>query len=376
MIQQNKELIKKWEETFISNLSKVTYSDTFSTFEINTRLMYALTFGNLPRVKHSLARLNNGDFIFIKNVHYETDYSNLEDSLMNEIYFKETCEKLGVVLYPSNDLAVYVTDIGVIYISTSNRMGQIGYIKNAWIHANNDEDAKILGETFSENVVKKEDIKNSSSYFYVVANSNYLSSEKLSFDNVEINLKDNYNDDIPYENIIKALKSNKNELVLFSGKPGTGKTTLIKHLMSKIKEKSFYYFDSSLLLTISPSIFMDFMLSHRDSVIVIEDCEKLLCKREDGNPFMSTLLNLTDGIIGESVKAKFLCTFNCQESKIDDALLREGRLSLKYTFNELSLDKTKKLVENAEKPMTLATIYKKDKTKIVGDRTERKKIGF
>jgi NAD-dependent DNA ligase len=47
-----------------------------------------------------------------------------------------------------------------------------------------------------------------------------------------------------------------------------------------------------------------------------------------------------------------------------------------HEYPMLSLDKTKKLVKNAEKPMALATIYKKDKTKIVGDRTERKKIGF
>ena len=70
----------------------------------------------------------------------------------------------------------------------------------------------------------------------------------------------------------------------------------------------------------------------------MEDCEKALMNRDIGNPIIDTILNLTDGIIGETFKLKFLCTINCPESKIDKALLRKGRLSLKYQFKELSID--------------------------------------
>jgi ATP-dependent 26S proteasome regulatory subunit len=110
-------------------------------------------------------------------------------------------------------------------------------------------------------------------------------------------------------------------------------------------------------------------------VVVLEDCEKILSEREGGNPFMGALLNLTDGIIGETVKAKFICSFNCKEDKIDQALLRKGRMSLKYTFNELSLEKTKALMPEATKPMVLAEIYHKDKTNVIGEKPKRK-IGF
>jgi hypothetical protein len=142
-----------------------------------------------------------------------------------------------------------------------------------------------------------------------------------------------------------------------------------------LAEKPFLYIDSNLLETMDSSKFISFLVDFRNSIVVLEDCEKILSNRDEGNPFMGTLLNLTDGIIGETVKAKFICSFNCPEHKIDQALLRKGRLSLKYTFNELSLEKTKALMPEAKEPKTLAEIYNKD-TDNGGEVKKRKKIGF
>jgi ATP-dependent 26S proteasome regulatory subunit len=146
-------------------------------------------------------------------------------------------------------------------------------------------------------------------------------------------------------------------------------------LIGTISDKKFLYIDSSLLKNITSSAFISFLLEYRNSIVVLEDCEKILSKREEGNPFMGTLLNLTDGIIGETVNCKFICSFNCAESKIDEALLRKGRLSLKYTFNNLSLEKTQLLVPEAKRGMVLADIYHKDKENVI-NKQEVKKIGF
>ena len=96
---------------------------------------------------------------------------------------------------------------------------------------------------------------------------------------------------------------------------------------------------------------------------------------------LSNILNITDGIVGDLVKAKFICTFNCDLSEIDSALLRKGRLLQKYEFKPLTgetlegLAKELGLPGDHPKEMTLADIYGyADQTGLTDQ--EKHKIGF
>ena len=75
------------------------------------------------------------------------------------------------------------------------------------------------------------------------------------------------------------------------------------------------------------------------------------------------------------MKIKFICTFNCDEKKIDQALMRKGRLSMHYEFKKLSLEKTKAICPEATEEMTLADAYNAEVENVVG-RKKRVKIGF
>lgn len=67
--------------------------------------------------------------------------------------------------------------------------------------------------------------------------------------------------------------------------------------------------------------------------IVIEDAEDLLVSRDTNhNSGISMLLNLTDGLLGQSLGIQVICTFNTHVSNIDRALLRKGRLIALYEF--------------------------------------------
>lgn len=181
------------------------------------------------------------------------------------------------------------------------------------------------------------------------------------FHHIDVNIEDNYNDDIPFDRMVNILNNeDKASLMLFYGDPGTGKSTLIKYFIEKLQNKHFIFMDGTLLANVQQDRLMAYFLENKDSVFIFEDCEKILVSREHNyNPTMSILLNLTDGIISDVLNIKIICTFNTSLNNIDKALLRKGRLTLKYEFKKLTKDKVKKLIskEEIKQDMSLADIY-------------------
>lgn len=190
----------------------------------------------------------------------------------------------------------------------------------------------------------------------------------------KIDVKKQYNDDLPYERICNILEDeSKADLLLFYGEPGTGKSTLIKHFITTYPDKQFIFLDASILATIQPAKFITYLTENENSVLILEDCEKVLASREHtDNGIMSIILNITDGVISDILGIKLICTFNTALSKIDEALLRKGRLSLKYEFKKLAKDKAEMLGGNGES--TLADIYNKEENDY--SKKVTRKIGF
>jgi SpoVK/Ycf46/Vps4 family AAA+-type ATPase len=168
--------------------------------------------------------------------------------------------------------------------------------------------------------------------------------------------------------MVKQLnKKDTNGLYLFHGQPGTGKSTYIKYLIYQLKKK---------VIFISPKMAGEldnlsmtaFLLDNRNTVLVIEDAEELIASREEvRNSNLSMLLNLTDGLLGESLGIQIIATFNTDVKNIDKALLRKGRLSTIYEFKPLATERTNtllnKLGHNIEvaHPLPVADIFNFDK---------------
>lgn len=208
------------------------------------------------------------------------------------------------------------------------------------------------------------------------ANSIYTSW--YEYPRTETDIKKNYNDDIPYDEMCNILNEENSSLMIFYGEPGTGKSSLIKHFISTYDNKDFIFMDGELLYNASKEKLMTYFLDCQDTIFILEDCEKALLDREHHfNPVMSILLNLTDGIIGDVLNIKLICTFNTSLSNIDQALLRKGRLSLKYEFKKLAKEKCQELLndESVNEDMTLADLYNKDKENDFSKKV-KKKIGF
>ena len=195
-----------------------------------------------------------------------------------------------------------------------------------------------------------------------VSKINLTHSQTFSFDH--------YNDDfVEFEkNIVTQLSENKPGLFLLHGEPGTGKSSAIRYLIEKV-ERNFIFVPPQMISQLSSPDFADIITdSHRGSVLVIEDAEKALMKRESEDGFsnstlVSSILNLTDGLYADLGQLAIIATYNCDRNLIDKALLRKGRLKAEYRFDKLNKEKSKALIKQLGKSMevseamTLADIF-------------------
>lgn len=206
--------------------------------------------------------------------------------------------------------------------------------------------------------------------------SNCIYTTWYDYKAMNIDISKNYNDDIPYKKMCEILESDKSSLMLFYGEPGTGKSSLIKHFISEYEDKEFVFMDGTLLKHASKEKLMSYFLESQNTIFILEDCEEALMNRNNNyNPVMPILLNLTDGIIGDVLGIKLICTFNTNLNNIDKALLRKGRLSLKYEFKKLESKKASELLGRTVSDMSLAEIYY-DKEENDYSKNNTKKIGF
>lgn len=201
-------------------------------------------------------------------------------------------------------------------------------------------------------------------------------------DKVNINLKENYNDDLPYEKICQFLdQKDESGLMIFRGDPGTGKTYFIRHLITNFKKHHFLVLGESCLAYINDPSFIKMLMKFENSIVILEDCEKVLMERQrGGNELISTLLNITSGLLGDSLNVRVIATFNAKVESVDPAILRKGRMKVDYEFTKLSKEKTYALGQKLGKDvkegesLTLADIYNYDDQNSF--RAEKKKIGF
>lgn len=287
---------------------------------------------------------------------------------------KNIVDKLSGIYIPiKSEMYYIIADHVVIYATTEHtKKNDIDYMNVVC----EEDNIQNLAEIINSCIVPS-NLKNEKNTYRIAYRGQYsIETSICEFDNWDTDIAKNYNDDVPFKEMNNILRNDKAALMLLYGKPGTGKTSIIKSLINENPTQNFIFIDTSICDSISDGRFLDFMEENKGAVIVFEDCERLLANRKDGDNYaLSTILNLTDGLIAESMKLKFICTFNCDISRIDDAILRKGRLTLKYEFKELTLEKTKNIYPDAEKPMTLGDAYNAE---IKNDFSEPKKnkIGF
>lgn len=201
------------------------------------------------------------------------------------------------------------------------------------------------------------------------------------------NLELMYNDDfIPVHQHIKDTLTNQSKgVVLLHGLAGTGKTNYIKWLTSQIPEKRFIFVPTTIIHLLTDPSFIALLIDHKNSVLVLEDCENYIAERAADNPHtdvVASILNIADGMLSDIVECQMICTFNASIDKIDTALLRKGRLIAEYRFKELTVEKCNQYLasidssETVDKPMTLAELTNLNEKSYKEKTPEKQPIGF
>jgi SpoVK/Ycf46/Vps4 family AAA+-type ATPase len=187
-----------------------------------------------------------------------------------------------------------------------------------------------------------------------------------------------------HEKIIHKLNEKKSKgLVLLHGTPGTGKTHYLKYLASKIKNKRVLFIPPFLADFITSPEMTPFLIQNAGSVLFIEDAEKVITDRNTGGGNgVSNILNITDGILSDILNIQIVATFNMDKKKIDEALLRKGRLIAEHKFDALPVEDSQALIDHlgfdykTDKPMTLTEIYNLSEVEYKSEEKSRQTIGF
>ncbi|MBC8083156.1 MAG: AAA family ATPase [Hymenobacter sp.] len=192
----------------------------------------------------------------------------------------------------------------------------------------------------------------------------------LSIKVPELDLATHYNDDLLpiHDIIVERLRQPQDKgIVILHGPPGTGKTSYIRHLCGLL-DKPKLFIPPNLAARIADPEFINLLHDNTNSILLIEDAEELLLKREGGRggSAVSNLLNLSDGLLADCFHIQVVCTFNTDLARIDSALLRKGRLIAAYHFQPLVQAKAQALATAlgqtalVDGPLALTDVYNRD----------------
>lgn len=211
-----------------------------------------------------------------------------------------------------------------------------------------------------------------------------INAQVLDISKPKLNIEDNYNADFKavHQTILTNLSmKNSKGLVLLHGKPGTGKTSYIRYLIATIK-KDIFFLPPNMAIGITEPSLISILIENPNSIFVIEDAENIITDRESkASSAVSALLNISDGLLSDCLNIQIICSFNTDISKVDNALMRKGRLIAKYEFKELETAKAQQLSNKLNfdtkiyKPMTLSEIYNQADMDF-HEQKQRQAIGF
>ena len=179
-----------------------------------------------------------------------------------------------------------------------------------------------------------------------------------------------------YDHIIEdfTTDSPSGRLTILDGEPGTGKSYMIRGIVSAVNAL-FIYVPASVAGRITGPDIIPVLMREKDKnvpiVLLMEDADSSLATRQlDNVSKLSDLLNMSDGILGDMSDLRIIATTNAKKAQIDRAVMRPGRLNEHIELSVLEYPHTLNIFHRLvgqddmgtetflSKKMTLADVYK------------------
>ena len=348
---------------YLSRKKSVLYSNRNSNQYINFYNLFLLYFDKIPNsIQEDRIDCNKADIYF-----KEKYKSEIKEHFTSKSFY-EKAKQIEV------NESYYVLDKIIVSFIVDESECHFLYDENQ-----TDKINAIIADLLQ---FKKRNKRDQPEISLLINTSSGIETTSLKISKPKLKIEDNYNDDFIeiHKNILKRLsKKNDKGIVLLHGKTGTGKTSYIRYLITSLKKEVIFLPPNMAVAIINPD-FLSVLIENPNSIFVIEDAENIVLDREqNGSSAVSTLLNLSDGLLSDCLNIQIICSFNTDISKIDSALMRKGRLIAKYEFKALEISKAQFLSDKLGfenkilKPTILTDIYNQNEYDF---KDKKSKIGF
>lgn len=145
--------------------------------------------------------------------------------------------------------------------------------------------------------------------------------------------------------LIKEIKKSNKGLSILYGERGTGKTSVINYLATKLDRIVIFIPNNMIEHTINNPEFRKFLKRYSKPVIVLDDCEMMFHEYfTKSNMFANNLLQMVDGFLSDSMEVNIVAMFNVEnEDEIDHSLLESNNLIRVIEFEQLSIEESNEL---------------------------------
>ena len=286
--------------------------------------------------------LIHGTFDFKETESFFDQYEKVNK--FTEIICLEIDDIINDKLLLKSTESIYISYIAV------DKLTESAVISDITIYYSSSEDADEVNEiikSLSEYQVI-DDSEDRHNLNVVSLSNNSIELEEIKYDDIDIDNIEEYYSKQTFKDLSKWLKKSKKQqsgLSILYGKRGTGKSSAIKYLATKLDRNLIFVPNNLVDLTINSSDFSKFLRKHENPILILDDCEMIFNEFfTKSNIIANNLMQLVDGLL--SNKLSIITIFNVEDkSEIDHNLIECNNLIDIVEFTDLSNSEANQLSE-------------------------------